>query len=76
MEFLIKINIFGNVEFLKYDEGNGNFPFILLKDENKATIFETKEEAEKMIKKYKKEAGTFFGETFIIEEVLNDEKEN
>ena len=69
MKFLIKINIFDNVEFLKYDERNGNFPFILLKDKSKATIFESKEEAEKMIKKYKKEAGTFFGETFTIEEV-------
>ena len=73
MKYLIKMNVFDNVRFLKYDEENSNFPFISLKDENKATIFETKEEAEKMIKKYKKEAGTFFGETFTIEEVLENE---
>lgn len=69
--FLIQINVFNKVRYLKYDEKSVNFPFILQQDIKEATNFETKEEAEKMIKKYKKEAGTFLNETFEIIETAN-----
>lgn len=67
MMYVIKITVFDKIRYLKYDEQNGNFPFITYPDITKATVFENKTDAEKMIKKYKKEAGTFFNETLEVE---------
>lgn len=75
MNCVIKINVFDKVRYLKYDDKNKNFPYMLYPDITKASTFETKAEAEKMIKKYKKEAGTFLNETLEIE-VLKNEEEN